>query len=102
MEYDFVVIHRNGVRHQPADAISRLNTKRMDESDTDDDIWVVAVTQTCIFSTKKLVEIAPEKTLNKTKKQKLQQLISFLVHGAPMHIAKRFYSQWKYPGRHSI
>lgn len=42
-EYKLEVVHRLGAKHQAADALSRLQTNRLEESPVDDDIPVLAI-----------------------------------------------------------
>lgn len=43
MEFDIDTIHRDCVKQQEADALSRLATDRMDDPNIDDDISIMAV-----------------------------------------------------------
>lgn len=43
MEYKFDIIHKDGAKHQAADAVSRLNTKETDDSDNYDHIPLMAI-----------------------------------------------------------
>lgn len=44
MEYDFTVVYRAHIKHQGTNDLLRLDTIVTDESDTDDDMPLVAVT----------------------------------------------------------
>lgn len=74
MEYNFDIVNRAGVKHQAADALSRLLTKGTDNSDIYEEIPIMAVATPALKRLSNVQDSTPEQTFSETNEPQLPAL----------------------------
>lgn len=78
MEYDFNIINKASIKHHATNTLSRLNSKKADDSDIDDDIPVMAVNTRAQTRWNKYAYTTLDTNVNETIEAKLSIRNGFL------------------------